>query len=102
MTSSQDSPQNSSQDTPLPAADIEGMSNLLLGLVRSLVDQPGNLHLETESGDTGLTFRLYVAADDLGKVIGKQGRTARAIRTLLSAIASKSNRKFSLDVLESE
>ena len=82
--------------------NADRMQELLLGLVRSLIDNPEALRLETDLGEAGMTFRLYVDAADLGKVIGKQGRTARALRTLLSAVAGKSNQRFALDILEAE
>lgn len=90
----------SSQNTPdsLP----ERMSELLIAVVEKLVDDPESLHVESDSGENSTTFRLYVAPDDLGKVIGKQGRTARSLRTILSAIGSKANHRMQLDVLEDE
>ncbi|WP_419803668.1 KH domain-containing protein [Terriglobus sp.] len=90
----------SSENTPdsLP----ERMSELLVAMVEKLVDDPDSLHVETDSGENSTTFRLYVAPDDLGKVIGKQGRTARSLRTILSAIGSKANHRMQLDVLEDE
>jgi len=78
------------------------MSELLAGMARALVDQPGAVRVEMEEGDENTTLRLYVAPDDLGKVIGKQGRTARSLRTILGAIGSHAQHRFSLDVLESE
>ena len=92
---------SSSSETSL-SADTTRLQDLLHGLVRSLVDQPDAVRLESESGEAGLLLRVYVAPEDLGKVIGKQGRTARAIRTLLGAVASKNDLRFSLDVLEAE
>jgi predicted RNA-binding protein YlqC (UPF0109 family) len=90
----------SSSNETSSSADITRLQELLSGLVRSLVDYPDALRIETETGESGILLRVYVAPEDLGKVIGKQGRTARAIRTLLSAVASKSNQRFSLDILE--
>ena len=78
------------------------IGNLVLGLVRLLVDHPELLEINTETEDAGTTLRLYVAADDIGKVIGKQGRTARSLRTVLSAIGSKTGHRYTLDVLEQE
>ena len=91
---------SSSQNTPesLPGR----MSELLLAMVEKLVDDPESLHIDTDTTDSATTFRLYVAPDDLGKVIGKQGRTARSLRTILSAIGSKANHRMQLDVLEDE
>ncbi len=85
-----------------PDALPERMSQLLLGMAQRLVDDPESLRIETNSSDQATTFRLYVAPDDLGKVIGKQGRTARSLRTILSAIGSKANHRLQLDVLEEE
>ncbi|GAA3762001.1 KH domain-containing protein [Terriglobus aquaticus] len=90
----------SSQNTPETLPDR--MSELLLAMVEKLVDDPDSLHVDTDTNDAGTTFRLYVAPDDLGKVIGKQGRTARSLRTILSAIGSKANHRMQLDVLEDD
>lgn len=91
------SPQNNTPDA-LP----ERMSQLLVGMVERLVDDPEAIRVELDTADQGTTLRLYVAADDLGKVIGKQGRTARSLRTILSAIGSKANHRLQLDVLEGD
>lgn len=91
---------SSSPNTPESLPDR--MSELLLAMVEKLVDDPESLHVDSDTSDTGTTFRLYVAPDDLGKVIGKQGRTARSLRTILSAIGSKANHRMQLDVLEDE
>ncbi len=82
------------QDGPARIAD------LLTGIVRSLVDDPEALYVETSTDEASTVLRLYVVRDDLGKVIGKQGRTARSLRTLLSAIGSKTSHRYILDVLE--
>ncbi len=92
---------SSSPEIPL-SADTTRLQDLLHGLVRSLVDHPDAVRIESESGEASILLRVYVAPEDLGKVIGKQGRTARALRTLLGAVASKYNQRFSLDVLEAE
>lgn len=90
------SPPNSPDTLP------ERMSQLLLGMVERLVDDPDAVRVETSSTDQGTIFRLYVASSDLGKVIGKQGRTARSLRTILSAIGSKADHRMQLDVLEEQ
>lgn len=77
------------------------MADLLTGLVRGLVDQPDALRIDLETTGQSTAMRLYVAPDDLGKVIGKQGRTARSLRTILNAIGNKAEHRISLDVLES-
>lgn len=78
----------------------ERMSQLLTSMVERLVDDPDAVRVEADTSDAGTTFRLYVSPDDLGKVIGKQGRTARSLRTILSAIGSKADHHMQLDVLE--
>ncbi len=69
-------------------------------MAKALVDHPEQVQVEaTENGDT-TTLRLQVAPTDLGRVIGKQGRTARAIRTLLHAAASRTKQRVVLEILE--
>lgn len=76
------------------------MKELVSFIAESLVDTPEGVRTtETEEGDT-VTIELSVAQEDLGKVIGKQGRTARAMRSLLSATASKDDKKSRLDIVE--
>jgi hypothetical protein len=58
------------------------------------------VHVAEVQGELGTVLELKVAPGDLGKVIGKQGRTARSMRTLLGAAGMKSNRRFSLEILE--
>lgn len=89
-----DNAPNTSQNGPGRIAD------LVIGMTTSLVDHPESLRIEMEGDDAATTLRLYVANDDLGKVIGKQGRTARSLRTILSAIGSKSGHRYTLDILE--
>lgn len=71
-------------------------------MAKALVDKPDAVRVEMDQTGEATTLRLYVAPDDLGKVIGKQGRTARSLRTILSAIGSRAQHRFSLDVLEAE
>ena len=80
----------------------ERLVALLTGLVQALVDQPDAVSVSADSGTNSTALRLEVAPDDLGKVIGKQGRTARSLRTILNAIGSKTQHRISLDVLESD
>lgn len=69
-------------------------------LVQRLVDQPDEVEVEEFRGPEEVLLELRVAEDDLGKVIGRQGRTARAIRNLLSAAGQKTRRRYSLDILD--
>lgn len=76
------------------------MEELLAVIARALVDQPDAVKVSRKFEDDTVTYELAVAPEDLGKVIGKQGRTARALRTLLSATATKSEQRCRLEILE--
>jgi predicted RNA-binding protein YlqC (UPF0109 family) len=76
------------------------MSVLVAELARALVDKPEDVLVETIPDGDGTVLRLHVAQSDVGKVIGKQGRTARSIRTVLSAASMKLKRRYSLDIVE--
>jgi len=69
-------------------------------VAKALVDQPDQVHVETVEDPAATTLKLRVAPGDLGRVIGKQGRTARAIRTLLHATAAKAKRRVVLEIVE--
>jgi predicted RNA-binding protein YlqC (UPF0109 family) len=78
------------------------LPELVTFVARVLVDYPDEVdvrEVEGESADTSV-LELRVASEDLGKVIGKQGRTARALRTVLSAAATKIHRRAILEILE--
>jgi predicted RNA-binding protein YlqC (UPF0109 family) len=76
------------------------MRELVEFLAKSLVDNPDEVRTRTYERDQDTVIELEVAPADLGKVIGRQGRTARAIRTLLTAASQKSRRRFSLDIVD--
>ena len=76
------------------------MKELVKFIASSLVDNPESVQVEEVVQDDTVVYELRVAKEDLGKVIGKQGRTARAIRALLSATAGKTNRKARLEIVE--
>ena len=76
------------------------MRELIEFLAKSLVDNPDEVRVRSHERDQQTILELEVAPDDLGKVIGRQGRTARAIRTVLSAAGQKSRRRYSLDILD--
>lgn len=76
------------------------MKELVETIARSLVDDPGAVAVTEAAGADAEVLELRVAPDDLGKVIGKQGRTARAIRVLLSAAADKKGRRAVLEIVE--
>ena len=86
-----------------PVIDSSGtarMKDLVDFIARSLVDLPEEVEVHDVEEDGGLVIELIVAEEDLGKVIGKEGRTARAMRTLLAATAAKYQRRVSLEILE--
>lgn len=69
-------------------------------MAKALVDQPDQVQVEAADDGGTTTIRLQVAPADLGRVIGKQGRTARAIRTLLHAAASRTKQRVVLEIVE--
>jgi predicted RNA-binding protein YlqC (UPF0109 family) len=77
------------------------MCDLMTGMATALVDQPDQVRIEAEEFESETVLRLFVAEDDLGKLIGKQGRTARSFRTILGAASSRLQQRFSLDVQSS-
>jgi predicted RNA-binding protein YlqC (UPF0109 family) len=76
------------------------MRDLVSFLAKSLVDHPDEVYTSTYDRSDSTVIELEVAEEDLGKVIGRQGRTARALRTLLSAAGQKSRRRYSLDIID--
>ena len=76
------------------------MEELIAFIARSLVDQPDAVRVGRTDEDDAVIIELAVAPDDLGKVIGKQGRTARAMRSLLTALAAKDNKRSRLEIVE--
>ena len=76
------------------------MKELLELIARSLVDRPDEVVVTEVERDDETVLELRVFADDLGKVIGKQGRTARSIRTLLSSAGMKTRKRFVFEIIE--
>jgi len=76
------------------------MKDLILIIAKSLVDKPDEVRLNEITGDITTIFELHVAKDDVGKVIGKQGETARAIRVILNATATKLKKRAVLEIIE--
>jgi uncharacterized protein len=79
---------------------MAGIKQLVEEIARALVDTPDEVSVREVEGEQVTVLELKVAPTDLGKVIGKQGRTARSIRTLLGAAGMKLNRRFTLEILE--
>jgi len=76
------------------------MSELLEYLARQLVDEPESVRVERVEEDDTLVLRLHVAQDDLGKVIGRQGRIARALRTIVRASSARERRRVQLEIVD--
>ena len=76
------------------------MKELVEMIAKALVDNPEEVHVSEVEGEQTTVLELRVAQTDLGKVIGKQGRTARAVRTLLGAAGMKVRKRFVLEILE--
>ena len=76
------------------------MKDLVLFLAKQLVNHPDAVEVKETQGDTASVLELKVAREDLGRVIGQQGRTAKSIRTILNAVASRTNRKVILEIIE--
>ena len=76
------------------------MKELVELIARSLVDKPDEVQVSQLSGESSTIFELKVAPEDIGKVIGKQGRNAQAIRVILGAVGMKVKKRFSLDLIE--
>jgi predicted RNA-binding protein YlqC (UPF0109 family) len=77
-----------------------GVKELVEFIAKALVDEPDQVRVTEVEGEKVTIIELRVAQGDLGKVIGKQGRTARSIRTLLNAAATKLRRRAVLEILE--
>lgn len=76
------------------------VKELVLFLAKHLVSNPDAVDVKETQGDTASVIELKVAKDDIGRVIGKQGRTAKSIRTIINAAASRTNRKVVLEIIE--
>lgn len=79
---------------------MEKLRDLITYLACSLVDDPDAVQVNVVEEDRAVVLELSVAQDDLGKVIGKEGRTARAMRTLLSAMSARMRKRAILDIIE--
>jgi len=76
------------------------MKELIKMIAKALVDNPDQVEVTEVEGEQTSVLELKVAKEDLGKVIGKQGRTARAMRTILSAASTKINKRSVLEIIE--
>ena len=80
--------------------EVSEMKELIGYIARALVDKPEEVVVTEIEGEQTSVIELKVAKEDLGKVIGKQGRTARAMRTILSAASAKINKRSVLEIIE--
>ena len=78
------------------------MKELVQFLAQHLVNHPEAVEVKETQGDTASVLELKVAKEDLGRIIGKQGRTAKSIRTILNAAAARTNRKVVLEIIEEQ
>jgi len=76
------------------------MKNLLIKIAQSLVDEPEQVQVDEVVSSQTIILELRVAKADMGKVIGKQGKTANAIRTLLNAVAGKVKKRYMLEIVD--
>ena len=76
------------------------MKNLVMTMVKALVDKPEEVSLREVEGEKTTVLELRVAKEDIGKVIGKQGKTAQAMRTILNAMATKLKKRAVLEIIE--
>ena len=76
------------------------MKELIILMARALVDYPDQVEVSEVEGEQTSVLELKVAKEDLGKIIGKQGRTARSIRTILSAASAKIKKRAVLEIIE--
>jgi uncharacterized protein len=79
---------------------MEKHTELIIYIAKSLVDKPDQVEVREVIGEQTTVLELKVAPDDLGKIIGKQGKTAKAIRTILGAAAAKARKRAVLEILE--
>jgi predicted RNA-binding protein YlqC (UPF0109 family) len=80
----------------------DDMRELVTQIARALVDVPEAVVVEAVEREESTVLRLRVAPTDVGKVIGKQGRTARSVRTILGAVSMKHHHRYTLDILEED
>ena len=76
------------------------MKDLVVAIAKALVDDPSKVEASEELEDDTTVIKLTVAKEDMGRIIGKEGRTAKAIRTLLNAVSTRNNAKAVLKIVE--
>lgn len=79
---------------------MQDLKDLVAYIARALVDDPDSVEVSAVEEDRAIVLELSVAEDDLGKVIGREGRTARALRTVVAAASTRLDKRVVLDILE--
>jgi hypothetical protein len=82
--------------------DMVAVEQLVREIARALVDEPTAVDVQSVDREENTVLKLRVAPQDVGKVIGKQGRTARSVRTILGAVSMKLHHRYTLDILEED
>jgi uncharacterized protein len=88
------------QPADVTTEKADPLSSLVLRIIQSLVDQTEAVKLEVDHSPSGIVYKVTVASSDVGKIVGKNGRTARALRILLSGMGMKANQRLTLDIVE--
>jgi len=78
---------------------MASLKDLVEFIAKSLVDDPAQVHVSEIDGETSVILELRVGPDDMGRVIGKQGRTANAMRTLVRVLAAKQGKRVTLEIV---
>ena len=76
------------------------MKELLLYVAKNLVDQPDAVRVTQSESEEGIQLELHVASEDMGKVIGRQGRIAKEIRTIVKTVAQRSGERVTVDIVD--
>ncbi len=79
---------------------MEGVKELLEHIIKSIVDNPEQVEIKEIPGERVVIYEVRVAPEDLGKIIGREGRTAKAIRTIVAAVSLKKGKKAVIEILE--
>ncbi len=79
---------------------MEGVKELLEHIIKSIVDNPEQVEIKEIPGERVVIYEVRVAPEDLGKIIGREGRTAKAIRTIIAAVSLKKGKKAVIEILE--
>ena len=82
--------------------DMVAVEELVREIARALVDEPAAVDVQSVNREENTVLKLKVAPNDVVKVIGKQGRTARSVRTILGAVSMKLHHRYTLDILEED